>query len=111
MKFVADFHLHSHYSRATSKNLNFEHLSKWAQLKGVQVVGTGDIERAVSGVLTNLYQTIAIVLVVVIAFLGLRSGLIVGAMIPLTMLLRSPSNGRCSTSRNCGCATSATWRS
>jgi DNA helicase-2/ATP-dependent DNA helicase PcrA len=43
MKFVADLHIHSHYSRATSKDLNFEHLSKWAQLKGVQVVGTGDI--------------------------------------------------------------------
>ncbi len=43
MKFVADLHLHSHYSRATSKNLNFEHLTKWAQLKGVHVVGTGDI--------------------------------------------------------------------
>ncbi len=43
MKIVADLHLHSHYSRATSKNLNFEQLSKWAQLKGVNVVGTGDI--------------------------------------------------------------------
>ena len=43
MKFVADLHLHSHYSRATSKNLNFEHLTKWAQFKGVHVVGTGDI--------------------------------------------------------------------
>ncbi len=43
MKFVADVHLHSHYSRATSKNLDFEHLALWAQLKGVNVVGTGDI--------------------------------------------------------------------
>ena len=43
MKFVADLHIHSHYSRATSKNLDFEHLSRWAQLKGVDVVGTGDI--------------------------------------------------------------------
>lgn len=43
MKIVADLHIHSHYSRATSKNLNFEHLTKWAQLKGVHVVGTGDI--------------------------------------------------------------------
>ena len=43
MKFVADLHIHSHYSRATSKNLNLKHLAKWAQLKGVQVVGTGDI--------------------------------------------------------------------
>ncbi|MCG3206679.1 MAG: ATP-dependent DNA helicase Rep [Anaerolineae bacterium] len=43
MKIVADLHIHSHYSRATSKNLNFEQLSRWAQLKGVHVVGTGDI--------------------------------------------------------------------
>ena len=43
MKFVADFHIHSHYSRATSRDLTFEQLYKWAQLKGVQVVGTGDL--------------------------------------------------------------------
>ena len=43
MKLVADIHLHSHYSRATSKNLTLEHLWKWAQIKGVQVVATGDI--------------------------------------------------------------------
>ncbi|GAK58297.1 UvrD/REP helicase [Candidatus Vecturithrix granuli] len=43
MKFVADFHIHSHYSRATSSELTFEHLHKWAQLKGVQVVGSGDL--------------------------------------------------------------------
>ncbi len=43
MKIVADLHIHSHYSRATSKMLNFEHLHKWAQLKGVQVVGSGDL--------------------------------------------------------------------
>ena len=43
MKIIADIHLHSYYSRATSKTLNLENLYKWAQLKGVQVVGTGDI--------------------------------------------------------------------
>ena len=43
MKFIADFHIHSHFSRATSQDLTFEHLHKWAQLKGVQVVGTGDL--------------------------------------------------------------------
>ncbi|MGH7491033.1 MAG: UvrD-helicase domain-containing protein, partial [bacterium] len=42
MRFYADLHLHSHYSRATSPQLNLEYLSKWAQLKGVTVVGTGD---------------------------------------------------------------------
>ena len=43
MKFIADLHIHSHFSRATSKELNFERLFLWAQLKGVQVVGTGDL--------------------------------------------------------------------
>jgi len=46
-----------------------------------------DIAIAVDGVTVNLYQTVVIVLLVVIAFLGLRTGLIVGAMVPLTMLL------------------------
>ena len=43
MKLVADVHLHSHYSRATSRDLTLEHLWKWAQIKGVQVVATGDV--------------------------------------------------------------------
>ncbi len=42
MKFIADFHVHSHYSRATSKDMCPEGIWKWAQLKGVQVIGTGD---------------------------------------------------------------------
>lgn len=42
MKFIADIHIHSHFSIATSKNLTPEHLDYWAQLKGVDVVGTGD---------------------------------------------------------------------
>ncbi|MEM7253649.1 MAG: efflux RND transporter permease subunit [Pseudomonadota bacterium] len=46
-----------------------------------------DIATAVSGVMNNLYQTIVIVLVVVMLFLGWRTGLIVGVMVPLTMLL------------------------
>ena len=43
MKFIADLHIHSFYSRATSRQLNFEHLYNWAQIKGIQVVATGDI--------------------------------------------------------------------
>lgn len=43
MQIVADLHIHSHYSRATSKDLTLEHLWKWAQIKGVTVVATGDI--------------------------------------------------------------------
>ena len=43
MKYTADLHIHSFYSRATSKDLTFEYLYKWAQIKGLQVVATGDI--------------------------------------------------------------------
>lgn len=42
MEFIADLHLHSHFSRATAKNLDLEHLYRAAQLKGVTLVGTGD---------------------------------------------------------------------
>lgn len=42
MRFVADFHIHSKYSRATSKDMNLEELDKWAKAKGIQVLGTGD---------------------------------------------------------------------
>ncbi|MGB9893938.1 MAG: endonuclease Q family protein, partial [Candidatus Saccharicenans sp.] len=42
MRFVADFHLHSRFSRATSKDMNLENLAAWAKLKGLSLVGTGD---------------------------------------------------------------------
>ena len=42
MKFIADFHIHSHYSLATSKELRPDFLDYWARLKGIKVVGTGD---------------------------------------------------------------------
>jgi len=42
MPFIADLHIHSHFSRACSKTLDPENLHYWAQLKGVTVVGTGD---------------------------------------------------------------------
>ena len=42
MKFVADFHIHSRYSRATSPNMNIKTLSEYAKLKGISLLGTGD---------------------------------------------------------------------
>jgi len=42
MKFIADLHVHSKYSRATAKNLDLENLYLWAQYKGIHIVGTGD---------------------------------------------------------------------
>ncbi|MBI3319091.1 MAG: DNA helicase UvrD [Candidatus Omnitrophica bacterium] len=41
-EFVADFHIHSRYSRACSKDLSVQELAKWAKLKGIGVLGTGD---------------------------------------------------------------------
>lgn len=40
--FIADFHIHSKYSRATSKNCVAEELDLWARRKGLHVIGTGD---------------------------------------------------------------------
>lgn len=45
------------------------------------------VERAVNGAISNLVQTLIIVLVVVVLFLGIRTGLIVGSFIPMTILL------------------------
>jgi len=42
MEFIADLHIHSSYSRATSKHMNLETLHVWAQLKGIAVISTGD---------------------------------------------------------------------
>ena len=42
MKYIADLHIHSKYSRATAKNLDLEHIYHSAQVKGITLVGTGD---------------------------------------------------------------------
>lgn len=42
MRFIADFHIHSKYSRATSKNADLENFSEAAKRKGITVLGTGD---------------------------------------------------------------------
>lgn len=47
MSFFADFHIHSKFSRATSREMTLEYLWKWAQLKGISVLGTGDFTHPV----------------------------------------------------------------
>lgn len=42
MEFIADFHIHSKYSRATSRDMDIKHLAQWAKLKGITLMGTGD---------------------------------------------------------------------
>ncbi len=42
MKFFADFHIHSKYSRATSPEMRIHLISQTAKLKGITLMGTGD---------------------------------------------------------------------
>ena len=45
--FRVDLHIHSRFSRATSKRLNASHLAAWGRLKGLAVLGTGDFTHPV----------------------------------------------------------------
>jgi DNA helicase-2/ATP-dependent DNA helicase PcrA len=42
MRYIADLHIHSRFSRATSSQLTPENLWLWAQIKGIGLVATGD---------------------------------------------------------------------
>ncbi|MBI5555432.1 MAG: DNA helicase UvrD [Elusimicrobia bacterium] len=42
MPLIADLHIHSRYSRATSPEMNIPSIAKWAGIKGIQIMGTGD---------------------------------------------------------------------
>ena len=42
MLYYTDLHIHSKYSRATSKSCNLEELAIWAKKKGLSLIGTGD---------------------------------------------------------------------
>lgn len=42
MKFAADLHLHSKYSRATAREMTLDSLAYWAKVKGISLLATGD---------------------------------------------------------------------
>jgi len=42
MQVIADLHIHSRFSRATSHDLSIANLEKWAKVKGLNLLGTGD---------------------------------------------------------------------
>jgi len=44
MNVIADLHLHSRYARACSKNITLPNLEKYARLKGLSILGTGDFQ-------------------------------------------------------------------
>jgi uncharacterized protein (TIGR00375 family) len=47
MSFIADLHIHSKYSRATAKDMDIASLAKWAKIKGIAMLGTGDFTHPV----------------------------------------------------------------
>ncbi len=47
MRVISDLHIHSRFSRATSKDLNIPNLVKYAKIKGVNLLGTGDFTHPV----------------------------------------------------------------
>ena len=42
MRFIADFHIHSKYSRAVSKKMVLEEISEWCVKKGINIVSAAD---------------------------------------------------------------------
>ena len=44
MEFIGDFHIHSGYAGACSKDITLEKLEEYAKIKGVNVLGTGDFQ-------------------------------------------------------------------
>lgn len=44
MRVIADFHIHSKYSRATSKDMDITEITKWADKKGINIISSGDFQ-------------------------------------------------------------------
>ena len=44
MEIIADLQIHSKYARATSKDISIENLEKYARIKGLNLLGTGDFQ-------------------------------------------------------------------
>lgn len=42
MRHICDFHVHSKYSRATSRQMDVENIAKWAKIKGIDMITPGD---------------------------------------------------------------------
>ena len=42
MRIIADLHIHSRFSRACSREMEVESLARWAKIKGVNLLGSGD---------------------------------------------------------------------
>ncbi len=47
MKIIADLQIHSRFARACSKDLNLDNLEKYAKIKGINLLGTGDFQHPI----------------------------------------------------------------
>ena len=47
MTYVADLHLHSPYARATSRELTFDNMARWARVKGIDLLASADFTHPV----------------------------------------------------------------
>ena len=47
MSYAVDLHTHSPYAHGTSKRLTFENLAKWARIKGIDLLVSGDFTQPV----------------------------------------------------------------
>jgi uncharacterized protein (TIGR00375 family) len=42
MRFTADLHIHSKFSRATSRDMTLDNIAHWAKIKGLSLIASGD---------------------------------------------------------------------
>lgn len=47
MELIVDLHIHSRFARATSKQLTLQSIYRWAKIKGINVIATGDFTHPV----------------------------------------------------------------
>ena len=56
--YIADLHIHSRYSRATSKECVPEYLDLWARRKGIHILGTGDFTHMAKSYVRRVFRDV-----------------------------------------------------
>ncbi|AWB65402.1 acriflavine resistance protein B [Saccharobesus litoralis] len=84
---LPEFNILDYAPRIKAKLAQLEHSMPIGYQLNIATFQADQVEKTVSGVSINVLQTLAIVLVIVILFLGIRTGLIVGSIVPFVMLV------------------------
>ena len=56
--YIADLHIHSRYSRATSKECVPEYLDLWARRQGIHILGTGDFTHMAKSYVRRVFRDV-----------------------------------------------------